>query len=92
MMGIDEWVLMGIDELGIDECHFYGSKQAIFKEDGGRLGKNEVMMPKLKLHIFLEESVFKNKEFLVTKNRCCHFIPSTHLWRRIEDILFCHSE
>lgn len=51
----------------------YYTKQNILGEDGRRVGKNEVMMPMLKLSIFLEEVVFVlfslfKKEYLVTKN------------------------
>lgn len=33
------------ETLDIGDCNFCYSKQTIFKEGGGRLSKNEVMMP-----------------------------------------------
>lgn len=52
-------------------------------------------MPKVEAKYFPRRNSSSKKDYLVTKNsrvKLSHFIPSTHLWRRIEDILFYHSE
>lgn len=67
----------------------------IFEEDERRLNKNGIMLLKAAIKCFPKSILFFvfKEEYLVTQNSSdtlSHFIPSTHLWRRIEDILFSH--